>query len=100
MSSATTAQPPLRPPRSAADRDFSFGFRLSVVTHLGLVFLFVVKNVIFPGKPLTYIPSLRVDLVGLPDQLKNERITPSLSPEITEALKRAENDAKKMKPVV
>jgi colicin import membrane protein len=84
----------------SSDRDTSFGIRLSVVAHLAFLLLIVVKNVIFPGKPLQYAPSLRVDIVGLPDQLKNERIRPALSPEISKALKDAEKTAKEMKPVV
>jgi len=55
-----------------ADREFRMGFRISLITHLALLFLIIVKNLIFPDTPQPFIPSLRVDIVGLPDTLKTE----------------------------
>jgi TonB family protein len=45
----------------------------SIALHACLFFFLVSKNSFFPEtKPLVIQPTLRVDLVGLPDQLKNE----------------------------
>ena len=44
----------------------SFGFHF-----LGLMVLFF-KSTLFPNDPVAYIPSLKVDLVALPDQKKSE----------------------------
>lgn len=86
MTEAAEARPP---------DNLSSGFRRSLIIH-GAVFLFVVlKTLVFPGKPMTYVPTLRVDIVGLPDQLKNELAnmkTPA--PDVAEALKQAQAEAK------
>ena len=46
------------------------GIKWSIVFHVALVFIVVVKPVFFPDAP--YIPSLRVDLVELPQILKKD----------------------------
>src|ERR1035437_4339097 len=48
------------------------GLRWSLICHLSLVVAIVVKSLIFPSDVKPFIPSLRVDLVGLPDNLKKE----------------------------
>lgn len=53
----------------------------SLIIH-GIIFsLLFVKETFFPGEPIRYIPTLRVDLVGLPDILKKdlENIPPKKS---------------------
>ena len=48
------------------------GLRWSLICHLGLVVAIIVKSLIFPNDVKPFIPSLRVDLVGLPDSLKKD----------------------------
>jgi colicin import membrane protein len=83
------------------DRDFNLGLRWSLSLHLALAVFVLVKSLIFPGEVKTYTPTLRVDIVGLPDLLKKDlaNIRPSTSSEkIAESLKEAAADAKKIKP--
>jgi len=57
------------------------------------------KTLIFPGDPKRLIPTLRVDIVGLPDQLKGEKVrTDPPSSEMKEALKQAEIAARAIQP--
>ncbi len=49
---------------------------LSIALHLLLVTGAALKAVLLPSQPVEYLPSLRVDLVALPDQRKNEQIQP------------------------
>ena len=67
--------PPLRriPPRAGAPEEAlrrnlrrSFGF------HGFLLLAVILKSLVFPGQPRDYHPTLRVDLVDLPDQTKAE----------------------------
>jgi TonB family protein len=97
---STAAAPPRRP-RLQAELDLSKGVRWSLAGHALLAALFLLKNLVFPGKPALYVPTLRVDIVGLPDVLKKDlanipRNKPSQ--EILDALKKAEESAKKIKP--
>jgi TolA protein len=65
------------------------------------VFAVVIKGLIFPGKPIPYIPALRVDMVALPDVLKKDLSKLGkipAPPEIEKALKDAEEKIKP-KPV-
>ena len=53
---------------------------------------------IFPGTAKLYIPSLRVDVVGLPDVLKKDKM---IQPDdIAKALEKAKEAAKNIKPVI
>jgi colicin import membrane protein len=62
----------------------------------------IIKSLVFPNTPKQYIPSLRVDVVGLPDLLKNEKkMIPqgkSLD-DIQKMLEKAESDANKLKNI-
>lgn len=73
----------------------------SIFGHILLILFVVAGNIIFPGKPAPYTPTLRVDLVALPDVLKKDLSLPDstsqLKEEITKALKEAEQEAKKVK---
>lgn len=91
--------PPHLGPPHPSDRDFRVGMRLSIVAHLLVLLIVVMKSLVFPGQPKPLIPSLRVDLVGLPDMLKKDKFKlprPSNPTELAEELKKAEASAKKM----
>ena len=48
------------------------GLRWSLIGHVALVLFVLIKSLVFPSDVRPYIPSLRVDLVGLPDALKKD----------------------------
>ncbi len=48
----------------------------SLSLHVGLLVYLSIKSALFPDQPIEYLPSLRVDLVALPDQKKSEIIEP------------------------
>lgn len=52
----------------------------SGVLHLLALFAMLIKSVVAPSEPKLYVPSLRVDLVALPDLKKNE-LPPQPAPE-------------------
>jgi TonB family protein len=73
--------------------------KLSLVIHLVLLFLALVQDFFFQGQPKTYIPSLRVDLVALPDLLKSETKKihqRELQKELSQILAQAEKKAQKI----
>ncbi|OFZ22372.1 MAG: hypothetical protein A2X94_00025 [Bdellovibrionales bacterium GWB1_55_8] len=74
---------PPRRPTTSADRDFRKGLRFSLIAHGALLSIVIVRSLVFPNTPIPYIPTLRVDIVGLPDLMKNERLNqpPPGSPE-------------------
>jgi TonB family protein len=81
-------------------RDSKAGFSLSIALHVATAVFILVKTVVFPDHAPSYSPTLRVDIVELPDALRQElKGAPKASSEIENALKKAEADAKKMKPV-
>ncbi len=56
------------------DRDLALGAKLSLILHLALVIFMIAKGIILPSdEPLALPPVLRVDVVGLPDLLKQEK---------------------------
>lgn len=75
--------------------------RLSLILHLGAILFFILKSLVFPSKPVIYTPSLRVDLVGLPDILKKDKeaLNKVVSQSLEKALKDAENQAKAQEKV-
>lgn len=94
-------QPPRRP-RHIADETFSRWLKVSLGLHGAAIVAMLLKGVVFPGTPKLYAPALRVDMIALPDMLKKDlrNTQPSQgSKEIAEALKRAEADAKSIKPI-
>lgn len=93
MSSQTLSLPPRRP-KLQTDLDFNFGLRFSLLAHAVLIGGVLLKSLVFPGKPIMYIPSLRVDVVGLPDILKKDL----KKSDISEILKKAEREAPKPAP--
>ena len=68
--------------------------KFSLGIHIGLLVLLYLKSVVMPGPLNTkeYIPSLRVDLVALPDQKATEVVTPAMpavsSEEVKETVKK------------
>jgi outer membrane biosynthesis protein TonB len=53
---------------------------LSVVLHVFGVLYLLLKSLMFPDEPKVYLPSIRVDLVGLPSQKLNEVPAPVATP--------------------
>jgi len=60
--------------------------KISLFIHLGFLVLLYLKSIIVPSALNTkeYIPSLRVDLVALPDQKTTEQVTPSMPAAVEE----------------
>lgn len=83
-----------------SDRDFSKGLRNSVFIHAAFLIVTLLASVVLPGKPKIYTPTLRVDLVGLPDVLKKDLGTPSRNApsleEIKKTLDRSEKTTEKI----
>ena len=70
--------------------DFSRALKASLIGHVLLAVLILFKGVLFSGSIRTYFPTLRVDLVGLPDTLKKDLQSPkqlALKKEIEKILK-------------
>lgn len=85
---------------STESQEIKFGLKCSLIAHLFLFLAVLIQSVIFPSKPIPYIPTLRVDLVGLPDLLKNEMKTPTspaLKEEVSKLLKETEQEAVDLK---
>jgi outer membrane biosynthesis protein TonB len=96
----SATEPPARAPRHPGEDSLAKGVRLSVIAHAVAFATIFLKAVVFPGKSVPFVPTLRVDLVGLPDVLKKDLVkTPAASStnDIEKALKQAEADARKIK---
>lgn len=50
---------------------------VSAVAHVGLIAFLVIKSIVAPSTPKEYIPSLRVDLVALPDRKVDDQVVPA-----------------------
>jgi len=99
--SSTMALPPDRP-TLPSDRDYETGLRWSLVVHVVIIAMVLIKSLVFPNTAKVYVPTLRVDVVGLPDLLKNEKqqIPHGKSLEdIQKMLEKAEKQAEKVKSV-
>jgi len=71
------------------------GIRWSLIAHGAALIILIVKGLIFPGEPAMIAPTLRVDMVGLPEILKKDLQDVSKTPPgIQDALKNAEEAAK------
>lgn len=90
-------------PENLADRNpsdnLAKAIRVSFVIHLGVLAFLIIKSIVLPGPLNTkeYIPSLRVDLVSLPDQKTTEQITPAMptaSEEVKEPTKKEKIETK------
>jgi TonB family protein len=93
--------PPQWKPKYPQDLDFSVGIKYSLLFHFALIATILTKGFVFPGKPMPIVPTLRVDIVGLPDILKKDLKgvpkTSSASDKLNEQLKKLEVEAKKIK---
>jgi TolA protein len=88
-------------PTMKTDEDLSLGLKWSFIGHGAILLLILVQTFVFPGKVSTYIPTLKVDLVGLPDILKKDLALPNqkqLNQEIQKVLKKAEQHTREVKP--
>ncbi len=77
--------------------------KVSVGIHLGLLILLYLKSIVLPSSLNTkeYIPSLRVDLVALPDQKVTDQVTPAMPSAAEEPVKETTKEkATKVKPAV
>ena len=90
--------PPDHPPTLPSDRDYDTGLKWSLGLHVAAILAIVVKSLVFPSTTTPYVPTLRVDIVGLPDILKKDLNTVPATKEVSEILKKAEQDAEKIKP--
>lgn len=101
-SSPSFPQPPLRAPQHPAEQGYGFALKFSFGLHVAAIVFVIFKSLVFPSKAKPYIPALRVDMVALPDVLKkdlqNLPLTDSAK-QIAEAMKNAELEAKKVKPI-
>lgn len=75
-----------------SDQALGRAIRVSMALHGALLFFFTIKSVVFPSTPVLIAPTLRVDIVDLPDVLKKDLMKAPL-PEI--AKKDSEGEVKK-----
>ncbi len=64
----------LHPGLATQNTAFKRAVRISLWVHAGVLLGLLIQGVFFPSRSTPYVPSLRVDLIGLPDQLKYEKI--------------------------
>lgn len=98
-----TALPPGAPlsasARAASEPTLGRTIKFSAIVHLACLAAIVIKSLVFPSKPVPYIPALRVDIVALPDVLKKDKgkVGKLAEPSrLEEALKEAEQKAKQI----
>lgn len=82
------------------DDSFARGLLVSVGAHVALVSLFFLKSVFFAPKPYDIPPSMRVDIVALPDKMQDlpEAPAPAPAPSATETPKEKTAEPKPAKP--
>lgn len=51
---------------------FSQALKWSCIVHVGLILVFILRFQFFPSETTLYVPSLKVDLVALPEVLKKD----------------------------
>lgn len=77
----------------------SIGMKWSLGGHFFLILLILLKSLVFPDRITPYVPTLKVDLVGLPDVLKKDLANSvphhQYNQEISRLLKKVEKEAKK-----
>jgi TonB family protein len=87
---------------STADEYFKksephIGLKLSAFLHFAFILFILIQGVFFPDQTIPYIPTLKVDLVGLPDVLKKDLALPNQTPTkeiIAKTVKKIEQQAK------
>lgn len=70
MKKRETPRPPRKKPQSL---DLGKGLKLSFALHGSLIAVALLNSLVFPSRPVHLAPTLRVDLVGLPDFLKKDK---------------------------
>lgn len=65
---------------SKQDQALSRAIKVSIIIHVSLLVFLILKSIVAPSEVNTkeYIPSLRVDLVALPDQKTTDQVTPAM----------------------
>lgn len=61
--------------------EFGRGVLVSVGAHVAILALFLLKSLLFAPKPFDIPPSIRVDIVGLPDKIEDLPAAPAPAPE-------------------
>lgn len=79
--------------KAVSDQGLSKGIKISIILHVVLLIVIVLYQSYSTPKVINYIPSLKVDLVGLPDLKKNDAGAEGL------ADKGPEKEVAKTKPV-
>jgi colicin import membrane protein len=64
-----------QPQEPGGDRDLRLGLRISLLAHAVLAMGLLIRAAVAPPDSIPLPPTLRVDIVGLPDQLKSEAET-------------------------
>lgn len=84
-------------PQSPSNEFLWKNVRTSAIAHAILLVLSIIACLTFNKEPIRFIPSIRVDLVALPDIKKSDlnKYTPSDMKELDEKLKKVEKSAKK-----
>ena len=98
----TTALPPPAPIHtgqgySSGDDSLSKGLKWSFIAHGVFFVAIILKSLVFPSQAPPYIPSLRVDVVGLPDILKKDlaKVSKATEQSQIDAQKAVEKQAEK-----
>jgi TonB family protein len=63
--------------RYDSDRILKRFIMVSGAVHVGLILFLILKSIVAPSTPKEYIPSLRVDLVALPDRKTSDPVVPA-----------------------
>ena len=97
MSATPAVSPPTAPSSlSLSDDSLRKGLKWSLIAHVLIVVALAIQGYVLPAPPVRIVPSLRVDLVGLPDVLKKDLQNPSASKSLQEMekiLKKVEAEA-------
>ncbi|MBI4924844.1 MAG: cell envelope integrity protein TolA [Bdellovibrio sp.] len=90
--------PPFRAPQVlTTSNNFKVAVKWSLLCHVALFTMLWFRGFSFPSKIVPFVPTLKVDLVGLPDYLKKDLAINKPSQELSRALEKAEEAAKQLK---
>jgi len=99
----TRLSSPLVSATSPSDPKLGLAFLGAFLGHVLLLVAGMLEQLISPSHPVVIHPTLRVDLVGLPDVLKKNLVLPKSSPGLSspwsKILKEAELNAQKIQPL-
>lgn len=77
---------------------FRKALKWSTIVHCVLILYSMISSIIFPGTPKTYIPSVKVDLIGLPDIKKADLSNATPSADMDSLKKQLQALEKEYKP--